>query len=218
MKKHVLALLVASMMLATACQNDTAATEAATTEAATTEAATTEAAATEEATEATSEETEATSEETEAAAEGTNEITLHRHYGSPHGDRGFGRVVVAMAGDKIVDVAMDEFQYFAADSNPIGVPNSDGAFGEGTKEGFVLGSKLENNESYSASMAEKAGSTVAFADNFQAIIDFTKGKTVAEIEEVIASAEPGKAIDAVSGATLADTAGYLQMIVDAANK
>lgn len=209
MKKSLIALFVAVTMFATACNTQ----EAATTEATTTEAMTTEAAATEAATEAA--ETEAaTTEAMTTEAAGTNEIALHRHYGAPHGDRGFGRVVVAMAGDKIVDVAMDEFQYFAEDSNPMALPNQDGAFGEGAKEGMILGSKLDNNDSYSAMMAEKAGSTVTVADNFKAIIDFVKGKTVAEVEEVIANAEPGKPIDAVSGATLADTAGYLQIIVD----
>ena len=65
-------------------------------------------------------------------------------------------------------------------------------------------------------MADKAESTVSLKDNFAAIEDFVAGKTIEEIKEVIASATPGETVEAVSGATLVDTVGYLQLIVDAA--
>ena len=64
-------------------------------------------------------------------------------------------------------------------------------------------------------MAEKAGSTVTIKENFEAIENFVAGKIVEEIKETIAGAKEGEKVEAVSGATLVDTAGYLQLIVDA---
>lgn len=145
---------------------------------------------------------------------GGDEVVLHRAYGAPHGDKGFSRVVVATVGDEIIDVALDEFQYLNAES-AVGVPNSDGSFGEGSVEGVVLASKVENDDLYSG-MMENAGSTVSIADNYAAIEEFAKGKTISELEEVANAATAGEPIDAVSGATLTDTKGYLQAIIDAA--
>lgn len=164
------------------------------------------------------EESEAASEETEEAGEtaGGMELSLHRSYSAPNGDRGFGRFVVALVDGKIVDVAIDEFEFQDAKGGLTGVPNSDGAFGEGYAEGKILASKLENNEAYSANMAEFAGATNMMEENYEAIIEFAKGKTVEELEEVINGATPGQPVDAVTGATLANTVGYLQGIVDAA--
>ena len=64
-------------------------------------------------------------------------------------------------------------------------------------------------------MAAKAGATVSIADNYAAIEAFAVGKTIAELEG-IASKEAKSVTDAVSGATLADTKGYLGMIIKAA--
>ena len=158
---------------------------------------------------------EEVSTSSEIPAAEAQEIGLHRHYTAAHGEQSFARVVVAMSGEKIVGVALDEFQYMAADSAS-GVPNSDADFGKGAVEGKVLASKRVNTESYSALMAEKAQSTVSIDANYDAIQSFAVGKTVAELEKVISSAEAGKPVEAVSGATLVDTVGYLQAIVDAA--
>lgn len=144
------------------------------------------------------------------------ELVLHRYYGSPHGDRGFARVVVATSGDVIVGVALDEFQYMAPGEGVVAVPNSEGNFGKNAVDGMVLVSKRASSAAYSKNMAEKGGSTVAIADNYNAIEAFAKGKTVAELEKVLAENEPGKKIDAVTGATLGDTHGYLSVILAAA--
>ena len=64
-------------------------------------------------------------------------------------------------------------------------------------------------------MAEKAGSTVKFADNLNAIQEFVDGKTVSELEEVTAKTNE-EVTDAVTGATLADTAGYINGVIQAA--
>ena len=50
------------------------------------------------------------------------------------------------------------------------------------------------------------------------LFKFVSGKTASEIEEAIAAKNEDGTIDSVTGATLKDTANYLQLIVDAANK
>ena len=155
-------------------------------------------------------------EEFAAAIEG--KLVLRRSLKAPHGEGSFARVAVVTDGDKIVDASIDEFQYFDADSDFVGLPNQDEdtEFKSGNAEGKILGSKIMNNDQYSALMKEKAGSTVSIADNYKAIQNFAKGKTIYELKEVVAGAEDGKAIDAVTGATLVDTKGYLEAIIETA--
>ena len=155
-------------------------------------------------------------EEFAAAIEG--KLVLRRSLKAPHGEGSFARVAVVTDGDKIVDASIDEFQYFDADSDFVGLPNQDEdtEFKAGNAEGKILGSKVENNDQYSALMKEKAGSTVSIADNYKAIQNYVKGKTIEELKEVVAGAEDGKAIDAVTGATLVDTKGYLEAIIETA--
>lgn len=149
----------------------------------------------------------------EGHAENPDDIELKYALGAPHGDRSFANAVVAVEGDKIVAASIDEFQYIEE-----GVTKQ----GEGSEfaEDFadsktVLASKLENDELYSDLMAEKAGATKSIAENFNAIEKFVVGKTIDEVKETIAGATEGEAIDAVSEATLVDTANYLQLIIDA---
>jgi hypothetical protein len=56
----------------------------------------------------------------------------------------------------------------------------------------------------------------------KAVEDFAIGKTIAEIEAAIGEldkqGEDGNPTDVVSGATFADTKGYLQVIADTAKK
>ena len=155
-------------------------------------------------------------EEFAATIEG--KLVLRRSLKAPHGEGSFARVAVVTDGDKIVDASIDEFQYFDADSDFVGLPNQDEdtEFKAGNAEGKILGSKVENSDQYSALMKEKAGSTVSIADNYKAIQNFVKGKTIEELKEVVAGAEDGKAIDAVTGATLVDTKGYLEALIETA--
>lgn len=138
-------------------------------------------------------------------------------YLAAHGDRSFTSVAVLVKGDVIVDAYLDEYQYSEGYE---GVPNTDGGFGENFPEGLVLASKRVNSEAYSASMAEKAGSTVAYADNLDAISAAVQGKTFEEVEALIAEleglGEDGNVADVVSGATLADASGYVGAILEAA--
>lgn len=157
-----------------------------------------------------------TDEEFNEAIEG--KLVLRRSLKAPHGEGAFARIAVVTDGDKLVDVTIDELQYFDEDSDFVGLPNQDEdtEFKAGNKEGKILGSKIMNDEKYSAMMKEKAQSTVSIWDNYKAIQDFAMGKTIDELKEVVEGAEDGKPIDAVTGATLVDTKGYLQAIIETA--
>lgn len=149
-------------------------------------------------------------------AEGT--IYMRQLYAAPHGEQSFAVVNVTMNGEKILSARIDEFQYVDKGDDWTGVPNSDGAFAESYPEGKVLIAKEENSEAYSKLMKEKGKATKTWQENADAITDFVKGKTISEVEAAVKELEPedAKVADVVSGATFADTKGYLQAIVDAA--
>lgn len=132
-----------------------------------------------------------------------------------HGNKCFAVIAAAVKGDKILAAYIDEYQWFA-EGDVVPVPCSDSGFGENYPEGKVLGSKRVNSEYYSNSMATKAGSTVALSDNYAAIEAFAAGKTIAELEAFLEGKDNAAVVDAVSGCTLVDTAGYLRGIVEAA--
>ncbi len=153
-----------------------------------------------------------------AFAEG--EVVLGQVDYAAHGTGCFAVVTVALQDDVILAAKIDEFQFIGSreDLAAVGVPNSDASFGENYPEGKVLGSKRANNELYSLNM-QRAGSTVQIAANYDAIEAFAKGKTIAELEEIVSGyTDETKAdfIDAVSGATTADTLGYVKSIIAAA--
>lgn len=154
----------------------------------------------------------------EFAAATEDKLVLRRSLKAPHGEGAFARIAIVTDGDKIVDATIDEFQYFDEDSDFVALPNQDEDtdFKAGNAEGKILGSKIMNDEQYSAMMKEKAESTVSIWDNYVAIEEFATGKTIDELKEAIADAEDGKAIDAVTGATLVDTKGYLEAIIETA--
>ncbi len=132
-----------------------------------------------------------------------------------HGTKCFTIAVVALQGDKIVAAYLDEYQFMPKDQ-VVGVPNSDAGFGENFADpDKVLGSKKVNNEYYSNNMT-RAGSTVSIADNFAAIENYVVGKTISELEAVLAANDKQAMVDAVTGATLVDTHGYVAALVAAA--
>lgn len=146
----------------------------------------------------------------------TGDLKIGQVQGAPHGTKSFGVTTVVMSGDKIAVAHIDEYQFLAADGN-VAVPNSDADFGQNYADAaVVLASKRANNQSYSANMAEKGGSTVALVDNYEAIQSFAEGKTIAELEAAIDGKSATEVVDAVSGATLVDTIGYLENIIEAA--
>ena len=148
-----------------------------------------------------------------AMAEETPAIKIGQVQWGAHGTKCFAVMTVVLQGDVIVAAHIDEYQVGAG---MVGVPNSENGFG-GFADGKVLYSKRVNAEAYSTNM-QKAGSTVALDVNYDLIQAFCIGKTVAELELAIVGfgGEAQAAIDAVSGATLADTLGYLQGLLAAA--
>ena len=140
-------------------------------------------------------------------------IKLGQVQWAAHGTKCFAVCTVALQGDVIVAAHIDEYQIGAGN---VGVPNSDSDFGKSFPEGQVLYSKRVNNETYSNNMATKAGSTVALNVNYDLIQAYCVGKTVAELEAALAPMTAQDAIDAVSGATLVDTLGYLNGLLAAA--
>lgn len=164
------------------------------------------------------EETEAETKEAETAApaekvEIDGGLQIGQVYTAAHGTKCFTEAVAVVQDDVIVAAYLDEFQFIDSSEDVVGVPNSDSDFAEGYAEGLVLCSKRENAEYYSALMADHGGSTVAIDTNYDAIESFAVGKT---IDELLEAAKGDNAVDAVSGATLADTAGYLNAIAEAA--
>ena len=151
--------------------------------------------------------------QTEASSEKVTLKIGQTNYAA-HGTKAFALATAVVDGDKIVDAYLDEFQYMNADSAQ-GIVNSEG-MADNIVEGKVLASKIENNETYSKTMAEKAGSTVMYADNYAAIQNFVKGKTIAELEELVNTKTAEEVTDAVTGATLVDTAGYINAVIAAA--
>ena len=140
-------------------------------------------------------------------------IQIGQAYAAAHGTKCFTSGAVATAGDTIVLSYIDEFQFAGSDAGVDGVPNSDAGLGAGYAEGKVLMSKRVNADYYSKMMAEKAGSTVSLDANYDAIQNHVNGMSIADAE---ALSKDEKAVDAVSGATLVDTAGYVGVLVDAA--
>ena len=155
---------------------------------------------------------------TAALAEG--DIVLGQVEFPAHGTSSFAVITVALQDDVIVAAKIDEFQFMKdrEDLPAIGVPNSLDKLGESFPEGQVLGSKRVNNDLYSLNM-QRAGSTTQIAANFNAIEAFVKGKTVAQLDAFVSGyTDENKAefVDAVSGATTANTLGYVRGILTAA--
>ena len=146
-----------------------------------------------------------------AMAEEAPAIKLGQVQWAAHGTKCFAVMTVVLEGDKIVAALIDEYQVGAG---MVGVPNSENGCG-GFADGKVLYSKRVNAEADSANLG-KAGSTVALDENYDYIQAFCVGKTVAELEEAINGMTKETAVDAVSGATLVDTYGYLQGLLAAA--
>lgn len=161
-----------------------------------------------------------TSASPNAAAGDAGPLKVGRADYAPHGTKSFAVVVVALSGDTIVAASLDEYQFLSTDV-ATGVPNADavadGDFASNFKDpNVVLASKRANTEYYSKHMKEAAGSTVTIHENFDAVEAYVTGKSVAELEDILAKKNAEQMMDAVSGATLRDTKGYVQAFVAAA--
>ena len=150
---------------------------------------------------------------TVALAEG--EIKIGQVQFAAHGNKCFAVITAVVQDGVIVAAHIDEYQYLAAEGN-VGVPNSDTGLASYVTEGYVLGSKRVNNETYSNNMATKAGATKTLLDGYQTIEAFVVGMSIEELETLLNGNDSASMIDVVSGATLVDTYGYLQGILAAA--
>ena len=195
--KRILSIALAGALCASAlaaCGGSSSSTAASSAPAASSEAASSQAASSE-------------------AASVENGLQIGQAYAAAHGTDSFAYAVAVVQGDTIVAAYLDEFQFMDPAAGAVGVPNSDADFGADYPEGMVLASKRQSNDYYSEMMTSYANATVSIVGNFDAIEDYAAGKT---IDELSATASSEDAVDAVSGATLADTAGYLNAIAEAA--
>lgn len=161
------------------------------------------------------------SKDSSSKATPSSDLVMKQAEVSPHGDMGFGVATVAMSGNKIVGAHLDEFQIVATSGKEAmkgakGVPNSDSDFGKGVKAGSLLISKDQNDAAYSAVMKAAAKATQTHGKSLDAIQSYVTGKTVAQLKKAIQDNKSNKTF--VSGATLTDTAGYVQAFIDAATK
>lgn len=143
-------------------------------------------------------------------------IKMGKAEGATNGTKSFSVAVVALQGDVIVGAYLDEYEMFSK-SDTIGVPNSDSDFGKAfANPDMHLASKKTNDAWYSSLMNKYAGATVTITNNFKAMESFVIGKTVAELEAIVTSNDKAALVDIVTGATLADTKGYLSTLLAAA--
>ncbi|WP_240049625.1 hypothetical protein [Loigolactobacillus coryniformis] len=142
-------------------------------------------------------------------------ITLKQVEAAPHGTDSFAVTTVAMSGDKVAAASIDEFQ-FVAKKGFKGVPNSNSDFGKAYPKGKVLISKQVNDKAYSALMKKIGKAKQDRMTSVNAITKYASGKTADQLKNDLNA--HSKMTDVVSGATLEDTNGYVQSIVDAINK
>ena len=142
----------------------------------------------------------------------SHELKMGRVLGSAHGTKCFATAVAVVEGDKVVAAFIDEYQFMSGDEL-ISVPNAEN-YTASLAEGVKLISKRVDTAVYSAKMAA-AGSTVAIDKNYDAIQAHVAGKTIAELETLVAG-DAQAVVDAVAGATLVDAAGYIQAVIDVA--
>lgn len=143
------------------------------------------------------------------------DIRMGQSYYASHNDGDICLVSVAMEDDVIVGVTLDEISYMSSDEFK-GLPNTqaDATFGKQTDPAKNLASKVQNDEAYSG-MMKANGATQGIKENYQALIDFAKGKTLEDLRSAVTGKSEQDAIDGVSGCTLESTQGYLEAIMEA---
>ncbi len=150
------------------------------------------------------------------AADTAEPVKMGRTEFAAHGTKCFTVAVVAMQGDKIAGASLDDYQFMGTDV-ATGVPNSDKDFGQNYADPTkVLASKRANADYYSEHMAEEAQATKRLDTSWDEIQQYVVGKTIAELEDTLTKNDNTQILDVVSGATLVDTHGYLEAILQAA--
>jgi hypothetical protein len=133
-------------------------------------------------------------------------VQLRRSYARTYGDACVTQVVAATANGKICALFIDDYIYMPSDQGYEPVPCSDEAFGDGAREGYVLVSKRQNNELYSAAMREQDSAAQSWLDSVEALERYSAGKAPQELYGV----------DAVAGCTFVSPQAYLIAAAQAA--
>lgn len=139
---------------------------------------------------------------------GSQEVKTGMAYYKAHGDDSVCVVSVFLEDDVIAGVTMDELTYLSAEEYESLLTT------EQTTTQKFISSKVENSDLYSQAM-QINGSVHTIRENFEAICEYAKGKSVEELEEQLKSTSQEDMVDMVTGCTLQSTAGYLQAIVEA---
>ena len=149
------------------------------------------------------------------SSENDDTVRMGSSYYASHGDGDVALVSVAMKDDVIVGVTLDEISYLSSDEFK-GLPNteSDKAFGKQTDPTKNLASKSQNDEEYSG-MMKANGATQGIKQNYQALIEFVKGKSLEDLRGIVTGKSDEEVTDAVTGCTLKSTKGYLEAIMEA---
>ena len=143
-------------------------------------------------------------------------LKVGRVEAAAHGKKCFTVAVAVVQNGVIVAASLDDYQFLGSDVAK-GVPNSDADFGQNYKDpNMVLASKKANAEYYSEHMKEEAKSTITYDKNMAAIEKYATGRTIKSLEATLNYKTKEQMVDAVSGATLVDTEGYLTAILNAA--
>lgn len=139
-----------------------------------------------------------------------SDLKLGRTNTTAHGTKEFcDAISLVQNGDTLIATSIDGFQFF--DSTTAGlspVPNSDKKFGQNYASGVALASKSVNSGIYSEMMKSKANATTPWLSSMTAIEQAIAGQKISSISI--------DGPDAVSGATLVDTANYVKAAVAAA--
>ncbi|MRN55226.1 hypothetical protein GJB61_19790 [Paenibacillus sp. LC-T2] len=143
-------------------------------------------------------------------------LKVGRVEAAAHGTKCFTVAVAVVQNGVIVAASLDDYQFLGSDVAK-GVPNSDSDFGQNYKDpAMVLASKKANTKYYSEHMKEEAKSTVSYDKNMAAVEKYATGRTIKSLEATLTHKTKEQMVDAVSGATLVDTQGYLTAILNAA--
>ena len=143
----------------------------------------------------------------------SHELKMARALGTGSGTTAFATATAVVEGDKIVAAYIDEYQFMEGE-DLVSVPNAEN-YTASLAEGTKLISKRADTETYSANMTGWAGATLTIDANFDGIQAHVAGKTIAELETLIAG-EAAAVVDAVAGATLVDAAGYIGVVIETA--
>lgn len=132
-------------------------------------------------------------------------------YHQAHSDDAVCVASVYVENDVILGATLDEITYLSSEEYENLITS------EQTTTQKHISSKVENDEAYSQVMKVN-GATHTIKENFKAICDYVKGKSISELETELNTKSKEEIVDAVSGCTLQSTDGYLQTILQACNE